>query len=168
MRKALLVIDVQNYFMNSLTRDLPRKIKKHLEKNRSSYELIVFTHFVNTPKASVYRFLDWHECMNSPNTDIVKELQPLLPYGVTVPKDVLSVLKVPQAKKLLDEKKIDELYLCGIDTDCCVLATSYDAFDQGYRVYLLKDLCMASTGKNLHNTAVSMFKKNVGFIAKAE
>lgn len=167
MQKALLVIDVQNYFMNSLTRDLPRKIKRHIEKNKDSYQLIVFTHFVNTPKASVYRFLDWKKCVNSPDTDIVKELQPILPYGVTIPKDVLSVLKAPQIKKLLNEKKINELYLCGIDTDCCVLATAYDAFDQGYRVHLLKTLCMTATGKNLHDAAVSMFKKNVGFTAKA-
>lgn len=167
MRKALLVIDVQNYFMNPLTWDLPRKIKKHIENNKDSYKLIIFTHFVNTPKASVYRFLDWKECMNSPDIDIVKELQPVLPYGVTIPKDVLSVSKVPQTKKLLDEKKIDELYLCGIDTDCCVLATAYDAFDQGYRVRLLENLCMTATGKNLHDAAISMFKKNVGFIAKA-
>lgn len=166
MRKALLVIDVQNYFMNPLTRDLPHKVKKHIEKNKHGYQLIVFTHFVNTPKANVYRFLDWKECMNSPDTDIVRELQSVLPYGVTIPKDVLSVIKVPQAKKLLDDNKISELYLCGIDTDCCVLATAYDAFDLGYRVNLLEDLCMTSTGKNLHDASVSMFKKNVGFVVK--
>lgn len=126
MKRALIVIDVQNYFMNSLTKHLPERILQYIQKNKGNFALIIFTNFVNTRESSVYRFLDWQECLGPPE---------------------------------------EEFYLCGIDTDCCVLATAYDAFDQGYRVHLLKNLCMTSTGKNLHNAAVSMFKKNVGSVS---
>ena len=164
MKRALFVIGVQNYFMNPLTKDLPEKIRRYVKKNKNKFELIIFTNFVNTPQSSVYRFLDWTECLTSPETDIVNELNSVLRYGIVVAKDVLSALKIPKIKNLLAEKRIEEIYLSGIDTDCCVLATAYDAFDEGYRVRLLEKICMTSTGKNLHNAAVSMFKKNVGSV----
>ena len=166
MKKALLVIDVQNYFMNSLTKYLPQKILRYIEQNRANFDLIIFTNFVNTPKSSVYRFLGWKKSITSPEIDIVPELQPALKYGTLISKGVLSALKVPKVKTLLKKNKIKKLYLSGIDTDCCVLATAYYAFDQGYRVYLFKNLSMSHASKNLHEAAVSMFKRNVGLLTK--
>lgn len=167
MNKALLVIDVQNYFMNSLTQGLPGEIRRYIEKTKNNYKEIVFTNFVNRPSSSTYRFLNYKECMRSPDTDIVDELKPVLSFGTLLTKHVLSAIKVTKLQKLFEQSNITELYLCGIDTDCCVLASAYDAFDLGYRVYLLKDLCMTATGRNLHDAAVSMFKKNVGLVKTA-
>lgn len=161
MKKALFVIDVQNYFINSQTKVLPKKIRQYIEKNRKKFDLIVFTHFVNDTTSNVYRLLDWKECVTSPEVDIVAELQPVLKYGIVVSKNVYSVLKITKVKNLLKQYNIEELYLCGIDTDCCVLATAYDGFDRGYRIRLLEDLCMASSSINLHRAALSIFKRNL-------
>lgn len=161
MKKALIVIDVQNHFINTLTKDLPKKILKFIKQNKDNFDLIIFTRFINTTKSSVYRLLNWKESMSSPEIDIVPVLQPVLKYGVVVSKSEYSVLKVARAKKLLKKFRIQELYLCGMDTDCCVLATAFDAFDQQYRIYLLEDLCMASSNVNLHKTTLSIFKRNI-------
>ena len=161
MKKALFVIDVQNYFINSKTKDLPKKIRQYIEKNRKKFDLIIFTCFVNDPSSSVYRLLDWKKCSNSPEIDIVEEIKLVLKYGPFFAKNVYSVLKVPKVKKLLKQNEIKELYLCGIDTDCCVLATAYDGFDQGYKIHLLKDLCMASSNISLHRAALLIFKRNL-------
>ncbi len=161
MKKAILVIDVQNYFINSQTKDLPKKICQYVEKNQKKFDLIIFTHFVNDDKSSVYRLLGWKECSTSPGVDIAQELQPVLKYGRVFPKSIYSVLKITKVKNLLKKYGIEELYICGIDTDCCVLATAYDGFDQGYRIHLLEDLCMASSGINLHHAALSIFKRNL-------
>ena len=162
MKKALFVIDTQNYFINDVTKNLPGKIARYIKHHRQEFAVIVFTNFVNPPASSAYRFLGWKKSRTSPDIDIVPELQPLLKYGVSMSKDVYSALKVPEIKTLLKKKKIQELLLCGLDTDCCILATAYDAFDQGYRVKLLEDLCMSSTGNILHEAALSMFKRTVG------
>lgn len=161
MKKALLVIDVQRYFINSITRDLPKKISEYVKKNRKNYDLIVFTNFINDSHSSVCLLLNWKQCMTSPEIDIVSELQPMLKYGIVISKNVYSVLKAPKVQSLLKKQRIKELHLCGIDTDCCILATAYDGFDQGYKIHLLQDLCMASSNINLHNAALLIFKRNL-------
>ncbi len=162
MKKALFVIDVQNSFINSFTTKIPNKINEYIEKNKQYYELIIFTNYVNTPESSPYCFLNWKKSMTAPETEIVIELQPMLKHGILIQKHVYSSLKVPRIKTLLKEKKIEEIYLCGIDTDCCILATAYDAFDQGYKVQVLADLCSSQTGKYLHEAALTMLKRNTG------
>ena len=161
MKKALFVIDVQNFFINSKTKDLPNKIVQYIKKNKNLFDLIIFTQFVNDPTSQVYQLLDWKKCSVSPEIDIVEEFKPLLKYGVIFTKNVYSVLKIPKLISLLRQHKIGELYLCGIDTDCCVLATAYDGFDQGYKIYLLEELCRASSKVSLHNAALSIFKRNL-------
>ncbi len=165
MKKALVVIDVQNYFKNSLTKDLPEKIKKYIEGHRDEFNLIIFTNFVNDPNSNSYKS-GWKECTTLPDTEFADELKPVLKLGKVFPKNVLSALKVPEIKKLLEDKQINELYICGIDTDCCVLATAYDGFDQGYKITILKDLSMTHTGKKLHDSALKMIERNIGTVQK--
>lgn len=162
MKQALLVIDVQNFFINTLTAALPGKIRLYIQKNRKKFDTIIFTHFVNTPTSSVYRLLGWKKSMTSADTDIAQELQPILSQGVLVSKNVYSALKAPGVNTLLKNCHIQKLYLCGIDTDCCVLATAYDAFDRGYAVSLLKNLCMSSAHESFHAAALSLLKRNIG------
>lgn len=161
-KEALFVIDVQKYFTNTeFTRGLPEKIRRYVEEQKEHYPLILFTTFVNTPDSSVYRFLGWKKCMGPPDTDIAPELQPVLQYGTVVSKNALSALKVPRVQELLEEYHIEEIDICGIDTDCCVLATAIDAFDEGYQVHLLRDLSMSHGGKNLHDAALLIFDRNI-------
>jgi len=161
MKKALFVIDVQNCFVNSLTRGLPEKICRYIEENRKNYHLIIFTNFVNDPHSNVYRFLHWKKSMVSPEIDIVPKLQSVLKYGLVVPRSVYSVLKIPRVASLLKKREIEEISLCGVDTDCCILATAYDGFDQGYRINLLENLCLDSSSIELHRAALLIFKRNL-------
>lgn len=44
----------------------------------------------------------------------------------------------------------DEVYLCGVSTDCCVLSTALAAVDDGRCVFVVKDACAAED--ELHHT----------------
>jgi nicotinamidase-related amidase len=162
MKQALFIIDVQNFFINPLTASLPGKIRRYIQKNRRKFDIIIFTHFVNTPTSSVYRLLGWKKSMTATETRIAQDLQPLLSEGILVSKHVYSALKAPGIHTLLKSRGVQKIYLCGIDTDSCVLATAYDAFDRGYDISLLKNLCMSSSHKSLHTAALSLLKRNVG------
>jgi nicotinamidase-related amidase len=161
-KEALLVIDVQNYFINDRTKNIPRKVSEYIANNHQLFDLIIFTNFVNTRQSPVFRFLHWEKSVRSPDTDIAPELEPALKFGIVFSKDVLSALRIPSVSSLLKEHMIKNLYVCGIDTDSCVLATAYDAFDKGYRVSLLENLSMSHGGKNLHEAAVTLFRRNIG------
>lgn len=164
MKKALIVIDVQKYFLNDKNRYFPAKVRGYVLKNKDKFDLIVFTNFVNNESAPVYKTLGWRDCLKSPDIDFADELKPALKMGKVFKKSVLSCLKVPKILSLLKKRRITDLYLCGIDTDCCVLATAYDGFDSGYKVNVLRSLCLSTGGKNLHKNALAMVKRNVGFV----
>ncbi len=84
MNKALLVIDVQNYFMNPLTKSLPSKIKGYIEKHGKEFEVIVFTNFINDPSSNSYKS-GWEECTKPPEIEIVDELKHILKFGHVFP-----------------------------------------------------------------------------------
>jgi nicotinamidase-related amidase len=50
---------------------------------------------------------------------------------------------------------VDQLFVGGFTTDCCVLTTVYDAFALDYRVSLAHDVC-AATNRGSHEAAVLM------------
>lgn len=45
MKNALIIIDVQKYFLNKHTKHIPEKIAKFLEKNRD-FNFVLFFKFV--------------------------------------------------------------------------------------------------------------------------
>jgi nicotinamidase-related amidase len=69
-------------------------------------------------------------------------------------KNILSAVKVPAIKKDLAQKHIQQVDLCGFDTDCCVLAATY----------ILESLTWSTAKEKLHQWAIKMAQRNVGFI----
>lgn len=71
---------------------------------------------------------------------------------------------MPGIEKSLKENNVSEVYLCGFDTDCCVLATAYDLFDVGIKPIVLKNLTRSALQEKLHKPALQMLKRNIGFV----
>ena len=63
---------------------------------------------------------------------------------------------------LLDED-VNEIYLCGIDTECCVLKSAFDLFEMGYDVKVLKDYCACTNGIKRHMNALEILRRNIGY-----
>ncbi|HCR80872.1 MAG TPA: hypothetical protein DIV47_00085 [Candidatus Pacebacteria bacterium] len=51
--------------------------------------------------------------------------------------------------------------MCGIDTDACVLASAYEAFDLGYEVKVLKDLSRGHDGQEYVAAARKLIDINI-------
>lgn len=62
----------------------------------------------------------------------------------------------------IEQNSIDEIYICGFDTDACVQKTAIDLFENGYEAYVLKDYCMCSSGVELHNVIINNLKRLIG------
>ena len=50
-----------------------------------------------------------------------------------------------------------DLVLCGLSTDCCVLATALGAIDAGARVRVVADACAAEP--TLHDAALAILRR---------
>ena len=67
-----------------------------------------------------------------------------------------------ELKNYLKIKNIDEIYICGIDTECCILKTAFDLFEDGYNIYVLKDYSACTLGKERHENAIEILERNIG------
>jgi nicotinamidase-related amidase len=159
MKTALIVIDVQNSFINEQTQDIPAKIAEHIQQQ--SYDLIVFSKFVNKPGSNFERILQWKKSYGSPETDLAGELQELAKAHTVIEKPTYSALKSEKLRKLLKGEGIDKLYLCGLDTDACVLATAFDAFDLEYDFEVLAELTDNMKEDRFRNAALVIMNKNL-------
>jgi nicotinamidase-related amidase len=157
MKTALIVIDVQKGFINEQTREMPRKIAEHISAGQ--YDLVVFTKFVNKPGSNFERILRWKKVYNSPDTDLAEELKGL--EGKVIEKPTYSAFKSPSLIKLLSKGDFDKLYLCGLDTDACVLGSAFDAFDLGYNFEVITELTDNMKEDKFHIAGLNIINKNL-------
>ena len=160
-KSVLVVIDVQNYFVNAHTKNLPKKIGNYLHKNKHKFDYIIFTKFVNKQDSNFVRLLDWRKMFKSPQIDIHDSLRQSANNDNVFAKASYSAFKSKNFVNFLNRNKINELYICGADTESCVLATALDAFDLGYKVKVLKNLCGSHHGKIFHKMGVGTIQKNL-------
>ena len=155
MKKLLLVIDIQNSFINKNTVFLLKKIQHLIESN--SYENVVFTRFINDKNNMCYKKLGYMGCINNKDRKIVIDTK----NNKIIDKLTYTALN-DEFKEYLKEQSIDEIYLCGIDTECCVLKTALDLFEAKHNVFVLQDYCACTHGKERHSSAIEILKRNIG------
>ncbi len=164
MNKVLIVIDVQKYFLTRETKPIVQKIREYLVNNASKYSAIYFTIFRNDADSPLWKISDWKGCTGLPDTDICDGIKEFTNSSNLFYKNILSAAKTPQIHGDLLKNKILEVHLCGFDTDCCVLATAYDLFDQGIKPVVLESLTWSTSEEKLHVPAIQIAKRNIGFV----
>ena len=155
MKKLLLVLDVQNDFINDNTKDYVTKIEELIVSNK--YDEIVFTKFINNENSKWYKELNYKGCIDKQGQDIVIDTQEYKIFE----KTIYSALN-NELRKFIKENDIEQIYLCGFDTDACIQKTALDLFENNYDVYVLKDYCMCSKGVELHNIIINNMKRLIG------
>lgn len=162
--KALFVIDVQNFFKNEKTGAIAGKISDYVQKNKNGYEFIVFTVFKNDEKSSLWNILKWQGCNENKDIEIMEPLSAIADKSDIIQRNTYSLLKSPKIQEKLKSNNINEVDICGFDTDCCVLATAYDLFDSGYKVDVLENLCFSTSEEKLHDPAIKILARNCGAV----
>ena len=161
MKQALLIIDVQNHFINKWTQAVPQQIVQLIE--RGNFSAIIFTKFVNTPNSNFVRQFNYTECLKPPYTDIVRDLTPWVKEGNVFVKNTYSSFINPEFLEYLKSGKITDLTIVGIDTENCVLTNARAAFDYGFKVTVAADCCGSATGgPAMHQAALEIIKNNIG------
>jgi len=148
MKKALLAVDVQNYFVTENAVGIPQKIAWYIEEEQSQYDVVLFAKFRNDPESNFHTLLGFTEVTQSPATDIHDLLQPFIANDTVFEKTTYSAMKSKPLLEYLQTHNIQALDICGISFDACVLATAYDAFDLGYTIKILENLCSVSSARD--------------------
>ncbi len=160
MKSILIVVDMQNGFNRyEQTHLLADKISKLT--NGGFFDSIIATRFINREGSQYTRFLDWHRLIYSPDIDLIE--------GISVDKIVdkfvytcvneefLSLLK-----ELNDGNLPPLVFICGADTDCCVLKIATDVFERGLVPVVLSKYCDSNGGLESHEAGLLVMKRLIG------
>jgi len=126
MPDALLVIDVQNGFINPFTKHVPDRISRLIERER--HKTVLFSRFVNIEGSPFRRMLDWDACAEPPDTEIVPASAGFAAEDQINSKPGYAGLPDNLAGRL-QRDGIERIAVVGIDTDKYVLKVALDLFD---------------------------------------
>jgi nicotinamidase-related amidase len=157
--KPLLVVDVQEGFLNGYTSYIPGRIARLIE--RDSPDLILFTRFVNTPDGPYPRFLHWDACQKPPETNLAPELKRYACEDRIFAKPGFAGIS-DELKQYLLEKRFERVTIVGIDTDMCVLKVALDIFDLNIEPTVLVDCCASTAGLQSHLAGLAVLARNIG------
>jgi nicotinamidase-related amidase len=119
----------------------------------------LFTQFINHPDSPYARYMNWNRLTDPAETAIVSSLAPHAEIVFT--KSIYTSL-TPEVLQFLKDRQIETVYICGIDTDCCVLQTAVDLFEQTIHPYVLLDYCASNGGPESHEAAIRVLTRSIG------
>ena len=129
--KALLVIDVQNGFLEGKDKlvDKISKLAEHFRENND--KVIAFKHIDEAGGSPIEKGISGADIPDKilGHTDALLEKR----YPIS--------FKETDLDKILTESGIDEVYITGFNMEYCILFTSIAAADRGYKVTVIEDLC---------------------------
>lgn len=154
MKKLLLIIDLQDAFLNEATAFVSRKIDDLIQSGK--FDDVLFTRFVNIENSVYEKELFYEGCKKEDGKIVIDT------HGFSVIDKTQYSAYTPALLNYIKDKQIDQIYLCGLDTDCCVLITAIDFFEHGYDIYVLQDFCASSGGETMHQAGLMIGRRNIG------
>ena len=155
MSAGLLIIDVQQGFINAATRHLPARVADL----QDDYDHVFATQFVNPPDSPYRRLIGWQRF--APGSDDV-QLAFTPRDGVPVIEKHIYSCVTPALIDQVRQARVDELHLCGIATDNCVLKSAVDLFEVNWRPVVLADFCASHAGAEYHKWALAILERFLG------
>lgn len=171
-RKALLVIDVQEDF-SGLKGKQPVPIKDAGEKIAVINSLIDSVSVSDMEVVYIRQLFDDNFIMRNtigraiegqPGAELDARIKVINRNNFT--KKISDAFSNPGLEDFLIRKKVDEVYLVGLDAAYCVYYTALGAKNRGYKVSIVKDAVM--TQKNMHDVLKQYEKDGISTVASTE
>ncbi len=153
--KKLLIVDVQKGFLNENCDFVVKKIENLA--GGGNFDQIIATKFVNKNESQYVQLLNYHRFL----TEDENALALNLPKSAQIVEKTSYALPEKVFKKLF--KKGDEVFVCGLDYDACVLAICFQLFDHNILPQIVLN-AVASHSKNPISKAAfeKICRKNFG------
>ncbi|MFQ6050125.1 MAG: cysteine hydrolase family protein [Candidatus Hydrothermarchaeota archaeon] len=162
--KALLIIDMLKDFVKENaplevpeSRNIINPIKNLIEKARKTKTMVIYicdSHREDDPEFDIW---PRHCVSGTEGSEVIDELKPEK-NDYIVRKRKYSGFFGTDLDSILREFKVEELIITGIVTNICVLYTSSDAVNLGYRITVPRD-CVAGLNEEDHEWALKQIEE---------
>ena len=147
MAKALLVIDLQEGYLEKYPSLLLALVNERLQRAMADKELIVYVK--NTKRLR-----------SGKKTNELAENLNICSEHVLC-KETASAFSNPELQELLRKNQITELEIVGIDGNFCITSTAIDSVQNGYKT-LLQSACIGVQNvKRFEKTKISLLEKGI-------
>lgn len=159
---ALVVIDMQNGFVNQHSRHVVPTVADLVARWSAAGRPVVFTRYFNYPDSPYERFFQWRRLQGPPETDIAPELATPAAHAHAVVDKTGYTLFTPEATGLIRQAGWTDLVFCGIATESCVLKSAADAFEHDYAPWIVTDACASDAGPDVHDAGLLVARRLIG------
>lgn len=159
---VLAVIDVQNGFVNEESRHVVPVIADLVSRWQAHGGDTLFTRYLNYSGSPWERLINYTEMHGEPGTSLVDELRPYSARATCVVDKTIYSLFSDSGADIVREHGWTDVYLCGIDTECCVLKTAVDAFERNLTPWVLTDACASHSGPKSHEAGLLVTSELIG------
>ncbi|WP_055477536.1 isochorismatase family cysteine hydrolase [Sphaerimonospora mesophila] len=159
---VLVVVDVQNGFVREESAHVVPVIAGLVSRWQTAGGNVLFTRYINYPGSPFERLVRWSECMESPQIDIVDELQPYTEKAIVIDKRGYGLFADSAGAALVAKRGWRDIYVCGIATESCVLATALGAFEADLTPWLIEDASASHAGEHVHDAGVLVTRRFIG------
>jgi nicotinamidase-related amidase len=158
---ALVVVDVQNGFLNHHSRPVLPALSRLLAAWTQARLPVVLTRYHNYPGSQFEHLLHWSRLQDSPETDIAEEISVHTANAAVIDKYGYSCF-TDDFRKLLDHERWRDLYFCGVATESCVLKSAADAFEHGVVPWIVTDASASDAGRSVHEAGLTVARRLIG------
>lgn len=109
------------------------------------FDIVIATRFLNGDNSVFEQLLSWKRLKSDEERELIENIKPYV-----------------ELCQLNDGRYPEELFLVGVDTDGCVLATAIDLFENNIRPIVLTDYCASNGGEEVHTAAITCMKRLIG------
>ena len=159
---ALIVVDVQNGFVTEHSAHVVPVIAELVSRWQEAGRDTVFTRYINHENSIFERVMGWTKLQHPPATDIVAELRPFAENATAVLDKRIYTLFTDEGEQLAKDRGWTDVYVCGIDTEVCVLKTAVDAFERDIVPWLITDASASHSGQEAHTAGLLVAQKMIG------
>lgn len=145
-RPVLVVIDVQNGFVNAGSAHVVPVIADLAARWLDAGGPVIFTRYRNHPGSPFERLIGWSGLQDEQEVAFAPQVAPLTERAVVIGKTTYSAL-TDEMRALIAEHGYTDLFLCGIASEGCVLASALAAFDAGLVPWVLTDACASNASR---------------------
>ncbi|HEX3043179.1 MAG TPA: cysteine hydrolase family protein [Bacillota bacterium] len=142
MNKALIIIDVQNFYFGE------NGLEGNIQASQNAQKLLIYFRKMDLPVFHVQHLI----AKSDPAEDyeskvrIHENVKPMAGEAL-ISKRTPGSFKGTELLDKLKEKNIDELVICGMMSHMCVDTTTREAFDLDFKCTVIHDACATRTLK---------------------
>lgn len=143
------------------TTRMTEKIRELLQ--RDLFDSVIATRFLNGDDSIYEKLFEWKKLKTKEEIELVDGYE--MYVNCVLDKSIYTCVNPSFIQKLCQLNGgvyPKEVFLVGVDTDCCVLATATGLFESHIRPIVLTNYCASNGGQASHDAGLLCMKRLIG------